>query len=718
MRDPQHLLPSPVPVPVSGLVPARPRPPEAAPGPRRRRFLLPFVTCAALATAPLLPARTVHAAAAEPRALEAPITAVTVYSDRARVTRTATLTLTGGAQRVVLPILAGSVDPGSILVEAQGGADVQHIEIGRVEASELPLPVSEAEKLLRALDQLDDQLTRVQAENQAYRTQASAVTRMLPTPGAPPPQGPADLVRPPPRLTATGWPGALQFVRQSAERLHTKIRETDEALRKLRLQRQDLVEKARQLGGLTRRAGYRVTPTLHGAGPVTVTLTYMTTGARWLPAYDIQLQPADSRVELSLAGLVSQETGEDWTDVALTLSTAVPATATQLPKLRTWKIGERERFVPTPAPQREVAPPPPSVPTSPQAPEADKAELLRLQLLARTGLINKQSKEAEGRRVQMVDALREQTETRNYKLKDRADQPADADGIKDELNRAPPEEPMQAEEVTAVSERARKPVERSFESVTMSAPGAAGGLMQDREWAPRIEIVGVGISPPPGYVPPRYDPTLPAALAGGYDLVYPGLAKDTVRSGPWVRRVAVLSRSFPVAVSRKVLPALAPEAFLVAEIRNPSSEPLPGGEAHLFVGADPAGVARMRLVAPGEAFTLPLGLDHAIRPLRNVQMTTVEKGVFSKDEITEYVVKTELANPYKVPVDLRLYDQIPLIGDKNVEIKLVRTDPAAVHDDKKGSLEWRITAQPGQKITTTFVYSLRRPKGYRLNQAQ
>ena len=714
MRDPQHPFPAPVP----HL--ARP----TASGPRRRRFLLPFVACATLAAAPLVLAPAVRAATAEPRAIDAPITAVTVYSDRARVTRTATLTLTGGAQRVVLPILAGSVDPGSILVEAQGGADVQHIEIGRVEASELPLPVSDAEKLLRSLDQLDDQLTRVQAENQAYRTQASAVTRMLPAPGALSPQGPADLVRPPPRLTATGWPGALQFVRQSSERLHAKIRETDELLRKLRQQRQDLVEKARQLGGLTRRAGYRVTPTLHGAGPVTVTLTYMTTGARWLPAYDIQLQPADSRVELSLAGLVSQETGEDWTDVALTLSTAVPATATQLPKLRTWKIGERERFVPTPAPQRESAPPPPRMPPSPPAPEADPTELLRLQLLARTGLINKQSKEAEGRRVQMVDALRESTDTRNFRTKDLADRRGDADGVPDPepespVSPAPPAEPqtITGDEMT-VNQKVYKPVDRAFQSISSVAPGYAGSLSEESESLARIEIVGVGIAPPPGYVPPRYDPTLPAALAGGYDLVYPGLAKDTVRSGPWVRRVAVLSRSFPVAVSRKVLPALAPEAFLVAEIKNPSSEPLPGGEAHLFVGADPAGVARLRLVAPGEAFTLPLGLDHAIRPLRNVQMTTVEKGVFSKDELTEYVVKTELVNPYKVPVDLRLYDQIPLIGDKNVEIKLVRTDPVAVHDEKKGSLEWRINAQPGQKITTTFVYSLRRPKGYRLNQAQ
>ena len=226
----------------------------------------------------------------------------------------------------------------------------------------------------------------------------------------------------------------------------------------------------------------------------------------------------------------------------------------------------------------------------------------------------------------------------------------------------------------------------------------------------------LGLVPPAGYRAPRYAANLPAALAGGYDLSYPSLARDTVKSGQGTRRVALLARSFPVAVLRKVLPALAPEAFLVAEIKNPASEPLPGGQANLFVGADPAGVATLRLVAPGETFTLPLGLDRAVKSIRNVRLTTEEKGVFSKDEVTEYVVTTELVNPYGVPLELKLLDQIPLPGDKNVEIKLVRSQPPAQHDPVKGALEWTLSLPPGGKTVTQFVYTLRRPKGYRLTQ--
>ena len=266
----------------------------------------------------------------------------------------------------------------------------------------------------------------------------------------------------------------------------------------------------------------------------------------------------------------------------------------------------------------------------------------------------------------------------------------DADGVPDSIDLAGEQAPVRTLETRAFEQSARS--------------------------VPRGPVVGVGLVPPAGYRAPQYERNLPAALAGGYDLSYPSLYKDTIKSGQGRRRVALLAKSFPVSVLRKVTPALASEAFLVAEIKNPASEPLPGGQANLFVGADPAGVASLQLVAAGETFTLPLGLDRAVKPIRNVRQTTEEKGVFSKDEVTEYTITTELVNPYRVPIEVKLLDQVPLAGDKHVEIKLVRTQPQAQHDPIKGSLEWRQSLPAGGKLVTQFVYTLRRPKGYRLSQ--
>jgi len=230
----------------------------------------------------------------------------------------------------------------------------------------------------------------------------------------------------------------------------------------------------------------------------------------------------------------------------------------------------------------------------------------------------------------------------------------------------------------------------------------------------------VGLSPPPAYVAPQYAAELPAALAGGYDLTFPALRRETIKSGEGLRRVPLLSETWPVKAERVVYPALAPDAaFLVAEVKSSSDRVLPGGPAALAVGADPAGQAQLKLVSPGETFTLPLGLDRAIKPIRNVNVVTEEKGVFSKDEVTVYTVTIELSNPYRTAIPVKVIDQLPRSANKDAELKLERVSPALSKQDKDtGQLEWALQLPASGKQTVSFVYSLRRPKGYRLYQEQ
>jgi uncharacterized protein (TIGR02231 family) len=243
----------------------------------------------------------------------------------------------------------------------------------------------------------------------------------------------------------------------------------------------------------------------------------------------------------------------------------------------------------------------------------------------------------------------------------------------------------------------------------------AGSISADKSPEPALAI---GIGPPAGYQPPYVSSDLPAALAGGYDLTYKAAAPDTVASGKGARRVALFSRSFPVSVERRVFPDLeSGAAFLVAELKNPTGQPLPGGQAKLFVGADPAGVAQLSTVAAGETFTLPLGLDRGIKPIRNVKVVTTESGLISKQETNEYTVSIEVTNPTRSPMRLRVVDQVPVTDDKDVEITLRRTSPAVSERDQvTGKLEWRLTVPATAKTTLSFVYTLKRPKGYQLRQ--
>jgi len=74
------------------------------------------------------------------------------------------------------------------------------------------------------------------------------------------------------------------------------------------------------------------------AGPMKITVTYAVSGASWEPVYDVRVMPDTEKVSMTYYGIVTQETGEDWENVALTLSTAPHTEARELPELGPWYI--------------------------------------------------------------------------------------------------------------------------------------------------------------------------------------------------------------------------------------------------------------------------------------------------------------------------------------------------------------------------------------------
>jgi hypothetical protein len=633
-----------------------------------------------------------------------PVTDVTVFSDRARVTRSGTLAVSGD-KKVELAVLLDTVEASSVNVTVSG-AELLAVELSRLEDEQLP--VGEARTLLTALEDNGDAFSRVQHEQVALADEERALASLAPQV----PQ--VDPLKPAPKLNASGWTAAASFAADQLGRVQARGRELALKAQDLTDKRSELTTRAQLLGGAQRRSGLRVVASVRGNGPARFAVTYVAINARWFPTYDVQLQPDTGKVQVAFAGLVSQETGEDWSDAALTLSTAVPSAAVEFPTLLTWKIGTKERFIPTPAAVSEWVVPPPPVPPLPTMPR--EADLLRMSLAqvvnapvgnaqvpppekAIAGKLRQDQKDQKGKK--------EYKKTTEYSF--------DGDTIEGDLSMPEPvprpgAAPRAMPRRNSFAEEQPAPAPEAESISVTSAPSSY------HESPPRFRTTGFSLSPPPAYERPQFAADLPAAAAGGYDLSWPSLQKETVQSGKGARRVALFTQSWPVTTERKLYPALFPESFLTAELKNPAAWPLPAGAAHLYVGADPAGTAKLKLVSPGETFTLPLGIDRALKPVRNVRVVDAERGVISKDDVSEYTVSIQLANPYRAPVAVRLYDQIPVTSDKEVEVKLLETKPAANVDSVRGHLEWRMSLAAGQKSEVSFRYTLKRPKGWKMNQ--
>ncbi len=102
----------------------------------------------------------------------------------------------------------------------------------------------------------------------------------------------------------------------------------------------DLVQ--RQLGkvrtGRTATLVARVNLETEYPAEVRLELTYQLPGASWRPLYDARLDTENGATQLVQIGEVRQGTGEDWTNVRLTLSTARPSVSARLPELDSWVI--------------------------------------------------------------------------------------------------------------------------------------------------------------------------------------------------------------------------------------------------------------------------------------------------------------------------------------------------------------------------------------------
>jgi uncharacterized protein (TIGR02231 family) len=78
-------------------------------------------------------------------------------------------------------------------------------------------------------------------------------------------------------------------------------------------------------------------------------LTYLVGGASWTPSYEARADEAGNAVDLSTWATISQSTGEDWAQVDLTLSTAVPSQNATPPELKKLLVQGYEK-----APEKKV----------------------------------------------------------------------------------------------------------------------------------------------------------------------------------------------------------------------------------------------------------------------------------------------------------------------------------------------------------------------------
>lgn len=242
------------------------------------------------------------------------IEAVTVYPDGAAVTRVLRIDLPQGESSIVAGDFPMALDPASLRVAGEGPAG---LAIGAIEAeaprpgTETPQPELEAQ-LQGLRDQrvvLDDSIAAATLRKRFVERFAATVPFAL---------GEKAQARP-----IGEWRDAFAAVAD-------EVAQADAAIREARLAQRGLDREIARIEDLLkvappRRMQVRIGLAAREAGPVTLRVVYAVRGARWTALYDARLESdgtgGKASLELIRRAEIVQQTGEDWDNVDLTVST-------------------------------------------------------------------------------------------------------------------------------------------------------------------------------------------------------------------------------------------------------------------------------------------------------------------------------------------------------------------------------------------------------------
>lgn len=273
------------------------------------------------------------ACAAETIEAQSKITAVTVFPDRAAVTRESEVRLPQGAHTISMGPLPSRIEPDSVTAKGLGESDVAlhgvrlvteqltTAQDPRVSAIE-----TEIQSALHRQRQYHNLLSIVELERKYLSSIQAASSEQIGK----------DLITKSP--SATDAAALLTFLDASLLKTFEREQEAHAALEDIARALEKLRRELAELRQGQAKQSTTILVDVHAVrgGTFALAVSYRLPGATWQPSYEARTSTASNEVEFTSYGLVRQRTGEDWKEAELTLSTAKPAIAGSMPELQPW----------------------------------------------------------------------------------------------------------------------------------------------------------------------------------------------------------------------------------------------------------------------------------------------------------------------------------------------------------------------------------------------
>lgn len=259
--------------------------------------------------------------------VDSKITEVTVFLNKAQVTREVKTKVESGKTELILSGLTSQLDPSSIQVAGKGSFTILGISHQQNYLSEFNVP-KKLKILKDSLTGYQKQLSLQQSNKEILNKEEQMLMSNQKIGG-----GNQNLTVGELKAMADFYRSRLGEIVSSRMTLDEKIKVINEHIQ--RLQKQINAENELYSRNTSEVV---ISVSANSATSATFEVNYIVYNASWSPIYDLRAINTKNPIQLSYKANVSQRTGEEWENVKLTLSTANPNQSGLMPELNPWYL--------------------------------------------------------------------------------------------------------------------------------------------------------------------------------------------------------------------------------------------------------------------------------------------------------------------------------------------------------------------------------------------
>tara|TARA_R110002020_G_scaffold97177_3_gene232081 strand:+ start:9875 stop:11980 length:2106 start_codon:yes stop_codon:yes gene_type:complete len=185
--------------------------------------------------------------------------------------------------------------------------------------------------------------------------------------------------------------------------------------------------------------------------------------------------------------------------------------------------------------------------------------------------------------------------------------------------------------------------------------------------------------------------------------------KYTIKSNAEITVIAVDEFELPALFQHYAAPELNENVFLTATLKNWEKFDFLAGEANIYFEGNYAGKSFIDPQATADSLNLSLGMDPNIIVKREKLENFKSKSFLGGTRIVDKGYTIEVKNNKKTPINLILEDRIPISENKEIKVEDITTGTAE-YNDKTGILRWKLQLPPNATDKKEFTYTVKYPK--------